>query len=504
MANPSTEDTLETIARPHDRVVPHGVISFRSARENGRPLWRTIAVAALCAGLLACDRRRQPSILLFVFDTTRVDAVSAYGHVRDTTPMLDALAASGLRYARAYSQAPWTLPSHTTLFTGLLPSQHGVGWRVPHASDDLTMLAERLRAAGYDTAGVAENPWISEAINMAQGFRHFDAPVPDAVTFVREWARHRRPGRPFFLFVNVVDAHNPYDVRESNPYLPPGVTKQAAALVSQNLNKYFCSATSDADRLSILRGLYLGDVHAADHKLAEVLAAIYPTTFGQDLITIVTADHGEHFGEHGLVSHMFSLHEELLHVPLVIHGLPGVAPAVIKTPVQLADVVPTVLGWLGLPIPGGLGGQPLPTSRGAVDIPLVTAEFQEMGSGSIDAGPVANLFMVLAAELRQQCPREARVFGDMRALIRYPFKLVSYANYPAELYDLKADPTEEHDLAAERPTMVAELTAALGKVDTLPRRRPEEGSPLPPKVLDRLRALGYVGGDSKETGKSTP
>ena len=108
---------------------------------------------ALWLGALGCGPERPPSFLLFVIDTLRADAVSAYASVQGTTPALDALAADGVLYRRAFANAPWTLPSHATLFTGLLPSQHGVTWNDTTASGDLVTIAERLRDAGYATFG---------------------------------------------------------------------------------------------------------------------------------------------------------------------------------------------------------------------------------------------------------------------------------------------------------------------------------------------------------------
>jgi len=255
----------------------------RSHSPRGLHWLRLAAALALLADVAACrSSSNHPSLLIFVSDTTRVDAVSAYGAVKDTTPTMDALAASGLRYTHAYAQAPWTLPSHATLFTGLLPSQHGVGWQNLRAADDLTMLAERLRDAGYDTAGVSENLWISEAFNMVQGFEQFtrtrpinpSAPSDEVVDFVRTWARTRKRDRPFFLFVNVVDPHSPYSVRQTNPYLPATVTAEEAAAISQEPGDYFCASTPSTHALDILWDLYLADVGAADRKLALILAAL--------------------------------------------------------------------------------------------------------------------------------------------------------------------------------------------------------------------------------------
>ena len=165
-------------------------------------------------------------------------------------------------------------------------------------------------------------------------------------------------------FVNVVDPHWPYTVREDNPFLPPGVSREQAAAVSQWPPDDVCAGAERARAREIEHGLYLGDVRAADAKLAVVQKALADAGLGAGLITIATADHGEHFGEHRLGHHQFSVHEALLHVPLVIAGLKGEPRGVIDEPVQLADILPTVLAWAHLPQPAGLAGRPLPVHDG--------------------------------------------------------------------------------------------------------------------------------------------
>ncbi len=491
-------------------------------RHRGKGcLLPTVLTAARLAACGPAPRADPPSVLLFVFDTTRVDAVSAYGRVAGTTPTADALAAAGLRYTRAHAQAPWTLPSHVTLFTGLLPSQHGVGWRRTRAPDDLVTLAERLRDAGYETVGVAENGWLHEAFNMTQGFERFTGVdlqmdehgerlpdvLPDVRAAVATWVRERDPRRPFFLFVNVIDPHYPYLVRSTNPFLPPGVDSTAAAVVPQDPGQYLCSRTRRERELEILRGLYLGGVAEADAKLRDVLGLLRDAGLSRDLVTVVTADHGELFGEHHLVSHQFSVSEALLHVPLIVHGLRGVTPAVIGDPVQLADIMPTVLRWAGAVVPDGLAGRELPT----VPPPsaVVRAQIAEYVSPDGEAGPDELPFVTSARKkadyYRRSCTRDDRVFGDMRTIIRYPHKLIWYANYPMELYDLDTYPLEERDLATTKPALVAILAEELLRSVSQPSgiagdaSRPAAEVLPPPAVVDGLRALGYLGGADRFT-----
>lgn len=479
------------------------------------------ALSVLAAPLLAitagCSAPPPPppSFLLFVLDTTRADAVSAMGRVAGTTPTVDALAQAGVRYTRAYAQAPWTLPSHATLFTGLLPSQHGLEWHRTRAPDEWQTLAERLRAAGYETVGVSENGWIGETFNMTQGFDRFtnvldDKPKPTR-NVVADWVATRKPGRPFLLFVNVTDAHAPFPVRDGGAFLPPGVTPAAARGVSQKPADYFCASSPDDPAMAILWGLYLGDVNAADRKLAAIRTVLGDAGLDAGLVTIVTADHGEHFGEHGLVNHLFSVREALLHVPLVVHGLPGVVPAVIDAPVRLADILPSVLDWAGLTVPTGLAGAPLPVRAADVVARPVIAEHHDFGGEpAADDASVTAAVRKATDVMRRGCGPDDRVFGGMRALIRDRYKLIEYDNYPPELYDLAADVGETRNLAAERPALVAELTAQLTAATQVPAPTPagpggagRDAEPAP-EVLDMLRALGYVGGGEPEHGPPSP
>ena len=227
-------------------------------------------------------------MLLVVIDTLRADAVSAYGAVRGTTPQVDALAEQGLRYTHAYAPAPWTIPSHVSLFTGLGVEHHHVGMseRIT-AGPELVMLAERLRDAGYETAGFAENPLIGEPFGMNQGFEHFSARTLeqllaefrqpgssgyDVARAVESWARGRDPHRPFFVFVNLFEPHEPYRVREVNRFLPPGTTAADGGRRCSSPRAASAIALPSSEELAILRGLYLGDVAAADATLGEIVA----------------------------------------------------------------------------------------------------------------------------------------------------------------------------------------------------------------------------------------
>jgi arylsulfatase A-like enzyme len=410
--------------------------------------------------------------------------------VRGTTPTVDALAEAGLRYTAAYAQANWTLPSHATLFTGVLPSRHGMTGPSSHLGEDLPTLATLLHGAGYETVGFSENPWVSEFNGMTRGFDRFTLVNPMGLArgasevgqAVSAWLGDRRSSAPFFVFVNLMDAHMPYEVRPENRFVPPGTDAATARGVAAHVVQYLCRASDHPHEMEILHGLYLGDVAAADEKLHDVVDRVRPAA--SDLVTVVTSDHGEHFGEGGLVLHAYGLHDVLLHVPLIVDGAPGARPAVIEAPVALADVLPTLLGWAGVPAPPGIVGRPLPTDPARAD------PAREVVSEYVEGGAELN-----GPHSRDACASEERVFGDMRAILRWPLKLVSSARYPVVLYDVARDPGETRDLASAEPDVVAALAGDLAAATGSARAAAAPGASPTPEVAARLRALGYLGAD---------
>jgi arylsulfatase A-like enzyme len=444
----------------------------------------------------------QRSYLLFVVDTVRADAVSSWGEVAGTTPTIDRLAAEGLRFSRTYSNAPWTLPSHASLFTGLDSRLHGVNWNATRARDALVTVAERFRDAGFETVGLAENPWLAQGFNVSQGFEHFVLLGPKLRRFegaLAQWLRERDAGRPFFLFVNVVDAHAPYLVRDENPFLPPGVGDDEARAVSQKEADYMCR-TGRTRELEILRGLYLGGVHAADRKLTYLLTVLEALGLTNDLVTVVASDHGEHFGERARIGHVAGLDDPVIHVPLVVHGLPGVAPAVVDADVDIARVAPSLVSWAGLAALPGVEREPLPLVAGSTSSPVVAEWYDPIGGGHAkDPVEFTKVHRMMSRQQRAGCKPADRVHGDQRTLIRYPWKLTWYEKHPPELHDLREKSSPLRDVSQQHPDLTAELLAELNErvakapaVMELPSSEPSSPGELPDEVRERLRALGYL------------
>jgi arylsulfatase A-like enzyme len=479
-----------------------------------RTLFVLRGARALPAGCLvlaflatACQRSRpRPSIVLAVLDTTRADAVSAYGEVQGTTPNVDALARDGLLYEHAYANANWTLPSHATIFTGLLPMENGVRGGADKL-ESVPTLAELLGKAGYETVGINENPWLTRENGLARGFQRWKGkgwrmPRRRMVKQVEKWLAGRRKNRPFFLFLNIMDAHRPYRIRKGNPYLPGSFDLKRAKRIMKAMNDYICRCTPDDPDVLVLRALYYDSVRAADAKLGAVLDAV--RAVAPSAIVVAASDHGEQFGEHGLLEHDMGVGHALLHVPLVVHGLPDVAPARISTPVQLADLTPAILAWAGVAAPPGLAGQPLPTAEPAPRRQrAILSEHHDEFASIVESTDVPDAIRRKVLEEHEQrwlhCADSDRISGDMLSLIRYPYKYDWYEEYPPQLFDVRVDPGEERDLSAAEPEMLSDLGAAFRQVlASAARPRQSCRAHLDSAQVERLRAFGYLGGEAVE------
>jgi len=469
-----------------------------------------VAVTGLASLLVigGCGGPKRPSFLLFVMDTTRADAVSAYGRATfDTTPNFDALAREGLLYERAYAPAPWTLPSHASLFTGLLPASHGVGWRNTRMPESATTLAERLAEAGYATFGYSENVWVGKAFALAQGFEDYTQASqlpgrsgPSAEEQLARFLEGRDPKKPFFAFVNVIDAHWPYGQSDPPRFLPEGRSASDARRVSQLPGDWQCKESADRDAAAMLRALYEGDVALADAKLGRVLDALHAAGVFDETVVIVTADHGELLGDHGLFGHQYSLNEELLRVPLVVRGLAGATAARIEDTVSLVDVMPTLLAWAGLPTDEPLDGRPLPIASGAdAGGRTVFAEYTDPAeSAPGDESRLGRGMREQARLGRAGCSEDRwpRLYGDLRSAIAPPFKLVQYAARPPELFRVDGREGERLATGADAETRMRAFEQTIGeRFASLPARRPDGAAredELSPDVVEALESLGYI------------
>jgi arylsulfatase A-like enzyme len=406
-----------------------------------------------------------PNIVLIVLDTVRAKSLSLYGYERMTSPSLDRFAKKGLVFDRAYATAPWTLPSHASMFTGRYPHELFDSFIQPLGATYPTV-AEVLGKRGYLTAGFVANEWYGGTeFGLARGFQHYEDTETSAFTlfnrtslgnrFVKgfkigerfaghdnlgrksaeeintsflNWRTHAEAGRPFFAFLNYCDAHA--------PYLPPEpfATKFTATRPFGHVGSRHLD-TWTPDEVSKFRDAYDESIAYLDSELDALFGAIASTPRLSNTIVIITADHGEQFGEHRLLDHANSVYLPLLHVPLVIVG-PGVpAGQRAAEPVSLRDVAATILeaaGVTGTPLPG----QSLLSQAAASDTDNATLLVAEVERTVKDAFP-------------WWYPAQR---GRVKSLISRDWQYIrNFADGREELFDLRTDPFGLMDVAVREP-----------------------------------------------------
>jgi arylsulfatase len=340
--------------------------------ERGRNrVLRTGCLLLSFALLAACAAERpRPSVLLVTIDTLRADALGAYGARPSPSPSLDALAAESTLYERAYSPLPMTRPAHFSMFTSRYPREHGVLNNKLSLPDEEETLAEVFREAGYRTAAFVAVALLSRRSGAGQGFevlepparrqRRADGVVDDALA----WLRKIEPSDPFFAWVHLFDPHQPYE--QAVPGLgdvDAGMLRTMPSLEWPDFYRVAEENGGDIPRpvFEHALALYRSEVAYVDREVGRLLAGLRALRDLDDVIVVVTADHGECFEDGVFFEHSDCLLEGALHVPLVVRYPAGFAPgARVAEVVSHIDIGPTVLRAAGLPVPEQFAGLPLP------------------------------------------------------------------------------------------------------------------------------------------------
>jgi choline-sulfatase len=435
-----------------------------------------------------------PNVILISLDTLAAPYLSAYGDVPDVSPRIDAFLARGFAFARAHAQYGNTLVSHASLFTGLYPRHHGVYPDHPFVA--FHSLVESLAGAGYRTRAFTEGAYVSSAWGFGRGFDAYDDGIRGlqqqtrggaARTFARagRWLEANADSR-FFLFVHTYEVHAPYLLKsredeEVAARITPGdsrVLSERFQIEASFANNSGRKPLSPRD-LARLRALHIAEIHRLDGVVGDFLAGLERLGLDATTLVVLTSDHGDQFGEQGFVGHGNSLSNRVLHVPLGFAWPGHVEPGASANPVQLVDVLPTVLDLAGLPVPADLDGRSLaPLLRGQT-LPERPA-FSELRTAP---GVCERLGL----------PDDCRL--DRYAVQTGRFKLVrSQLPRFEKLYDLAADPLETRDVAAEHPDALQEHRALLDAYLASPAREPDASGAgaLDAETLRQLEALGYL------------
>ena len=321
--------------------------------------WLVAGLLAACSGCAGSgDGAPRPTgpprhLVLVSLDTLRADRLGCYGYERDTSPTLDRLASEGARFAHAISETSWTLPAHATLFTALAPRAHGVVLPELALGDDVPVLAEVLREEGFRTFAGTEGAYVSRRYGFARGFERWD---DEQTSFAQTLEDARRflalldEGERAFLFLHTYAIHCPYDPPERYTRMFRSAGAEPLEVAGRCGNPDFNRLDLSPAQFAFLSDQYDAGIRAADEALSAFVDWLDATERADEVLWIVTSDHGEELGERGQVGHERSLHDELLRVPLIVRG-PGVAPAVRDVPVGLADVAPLALEAAD-PVPG--------------------------------------------------------------------------------------------------------------------------------------------------------
>ncbi|MAB78329.1 MAG: hypothetical protein CMJ89_03145 [Planctomycetes bacterium] len=307
--------------------------------------------------------QERPDLLLFLADTFRADNMSAYGGDSQTCPELNSLADESVLFVNARSNGVWTLPSHASMFTGLLPPQHGAIWRSVTFSDELVTLAEHLRRSGYRTCAVTDSAFVSRAYGMDRGFEWFEE-AEHALRDLRSTLAAadellaRDDGRPIFLFVHTYRTHEPYRL---GPEEDTGPRDEFQERVAQALRAWDGKA-DPSERFAAfseeLMSLYRGGATALDARFGEWYSTLLERGFFERGYLAFTSDHGEAFGEHGQRGHGRMPHDEKVRIPFFLHG-GDLSPRRVSVGVSLVDLAPTMSALAGLSAPDTWIGRPL-------------------------------------------------------------------------------------------------------------------------------------------------
>ena len=403
----------------------------------------------------------RPPIVLISVDTLRSDRLPAYGYGGVDTPAIDRLAAEGVLFERAYSHVNVTLASHASVFTGLLPPEHGVRDNAGYRLDDaIPTLAAELQRSGYATGGFVSSYVLRATTGIGRGFDVYD----DGVGFEtgRQLGQLQRPGAetlaaasewlagvadsPFFLFLHLYEPHAPYEP-------PPPF----------------------ADRYD---NPYDGEVAAADAVVGELLRRLEELGVYDDALVILLSDHGEGLMDHGEMDHLILIYREVIQVPLIVR-LPGGERGGERVAVgaQLSDVAPTVYSIAGLPSPDGLAG----------------LDLLELEPGSPDGA----LRRIVSESVY---PRIHFGWSDLGSIVEGDLHFIESPD--PELYRLAEDPGERSNVIQEERSAARRLRAALQEIDRTLTSPAEDD----PETRRRLESLGYLsggaGGDTLADPKS--
>jgi len=465
--------------------------------------------------------KRRMNVLLYVVCTLRPDHTSLYGYSRDTTPFLRKYGVTGIVFEDCQAQATWTKPSMSSLMTSLYSYDHGLIKDTDTIPKGARTLAERLRTAGFVTAGMAANPFAGRVSGLDRGFdymyeypaifrhrreeqdRGTDSEALNRVAF--PWLENHRD-EPFFLFILSTDPHAPYrppakyESLFANPAETPAFDHDYKRLREfrgygggATVSRAECLAKGIDPDLYLRRAIdrYDGEIAHNDESIAQIIQKLKDLRILENTLVIIASDHGEEFWEHGWSGHGHTLYAELTHAMLLVVNaklFPG--PKRVTEPVQLIDLMPTILEVTDIKNDGIIQGQSL--------VPLLKGMRFER-KGSVMTSKFAHFGAHLGGIPDNLTDAFAYIDRDWKLIYRDQARKAGLKE--VELYDRRVDRTDARDLAAQYPQEAQRLKAEV--IHWIEQQKPIKKllgpggeSTLDTQTLERLRSLGYIGGRS--------
>lgn len=436
----------------------------------------------------AAPANKNFNIVLITIDTLRADHLSCYGYERSTSPNIDRIAEKGIIFKNAIAPSSWTVPSMVSLFTSLYPINHGVihgfvkinkVYDQEVFSDELTTLAEILKSHGYTTFGVFANLHLSKKFGFARGFDYFRnlyfSPAPTVNKIVYSWEDKIKKSANFFLWIHYFDPHEPYHSKS------PWIERYAPKTLTQKLNlstkpmleltRLIPAFKKDSQALSHLIALYDSEINYVDLYIGKLIQKF---ELGNNTLIIITSDHGEEFLEHGYVGHANNLYQETIHIPLIIKLPYSTNKEVIEKPVNLVDIMPSILSMLNTNPPEQTLGKSFWEKKGLLSwIKKLLLE---------DTEPDYNF-----SELDRKL--------ILKTILTPEWKYIySYRDKTEQLYNVKSDPLELNNLVdkknKEQNILKEQLFNWVSNSKKYPTKR--QAIQLSPEEKEKLRGLGYI------------
>lgn len=489
----------------------------------------------------------RPNILFIVMDTARArDALPSRNP--EKLPNLVKIANEGVEFSTTIANAPWTLPSHASMFTGQYTSDHGTHAGAKQFRPDHDSLVTSLQNAGYTTVAFSNNSWVSPEFGFDRGFDYFykgwellrgDGTLARAMrdydelgmqlgslidsstirTFpttllnsiyakflrkrydygakvtnwkIKRWFESEYDGEnPFFMFINYLEPHLEYDPpRRYCSFLPDGVSVREAKAIEQDAWEYLAGdiAMSDED-FQILKGLYDSELHYLDYRIGKLREYLSSCGLLEQTFVVIVGDHGENIGDHGLMDHQYALYNTLTHVPLIIRGR-GVFTGghTVSDIIEVRDLFPTILEAADVVTPSGTGI----SEDSLFDILVNRSDHGKHFAISEYKVPQPDMNTLHKKAPQSERADLSRYDRALHAIHTEEWKYICASDGSEELYQIQDDPREQTDLIGSHEDVRNQLRNQL--VDTVgqPERGEKRSESMDSKAQQRLEDLGYI------------